>query len=688
MDNESEIKIGIFICDCGSKIADVIDLGALEEGIKDVPSVALVQREMYSCSKRGLRDMKEAIREHGLNRIVVAGCTPRTHEPLFKAALKEAGLNGSLFEMVNIREQCALVHTDDRAGANKKALDLIRMGVAKAGLLKPADKIATRVKPAALVIGGGIAGLTAASAVARGGFAVKLVEKETELGGLVRKLNLLYPRDDSAMEFLEKRIGAVEQHPAIEILTGAEVADIGGSVGDYQITVEQDGRSSKFDVGAIIVAMGAQEFEPDGMFRHDGVKVITQLELEQELRDQGVDAHRVVMVLDSIDTPHYSSVSAATALKNSILLKRTDPKREVSLLFMRLGADLDRRTIREARDAGVRLVKYNGRGKPQVTDEVVEVYDQLRGEELSIPYDLVVLAMPLVPREDAVKVSLMLRTPLDGNGFFLEPNMRLRPQNYVRDGIFVCGSAHYPVDVQESIFQAHRAAAKAVRYLSDGKVDSDTPSAIVLESLCTGCGTCVEACPFLAIAMEEREGTLSISRIDPLLCKRCGNCAVVCSAKAIVMEPYTDRELIAQINAALAAPRDGEPRILGLMCEWSGYAAADLAGAEGLQYPGNLRIIRLGCSARFDLYHILWAFLNGADGILLGACEPGMCHYVGGNQYAEDRVEMLKQMLKGAGFDPRRLRLQWFKPDDARKFVEAVKDFTDEVEYLEPTDLE
>jgi len=671
VDNEAEIKMGVFICDCGNKIADVIDVAELVRSVRDIAGVALAQREMYSCSKKGLGDIKEAIREHGLNRIVVAGCTPRTHEPLFKAALEEAGLNGSLFEMVNIREQCAWVHANDNAGATRKAHDLIRMGVAKAALLGPREKVQIEVIPAALVIGGGIAGLTAALTVAKGGFPVKLVEKESELGGLVGKLHTLYPRDQSAREFVEKRIEAVEEHTAIEIFTGAEVADVSGSIGHYQITIVQDSQSSKFDVGAIIVAIGAQEVKPDVVFRHNGLKVITQLELEQVLRERSVDAHQVVMVLDGVDTPHYSSISATAALKNSILLKRRDRKTEVSLLFRRLGADLDERKIKEAKDLGVHFVKYGGRVEPRVRDEVVEVYDQLRQEELSIPYDLVVLAMPLVPQDDAARLSTMLRIPLDDNGFFLEPNMRLRPRNYVHDGVFVCGSAHYPVDVNESMFQAYRAAAKTLHYLSEGKVGSEGSRAMVMESLCTGCGTCIEACPFRAVAMEEREGTLSVSRIDPLLCKGCGNCVVVCPAKAIVMEPYTDRELIAQVNAALAVPRDGETRILGLLCGWSGYAAADLAGAEGLQYPNNLRIIRLGCSARFDPYHILWAFLNGADGI----------------QYAEERVESLQKMLKEAGFDPRRLRLRWFKPDDAQGFVEAVKGFTDEIEYLGATTL-
>jgi heterodisulfide reductase subunit A len=687
VENESEIKIGVFICDCGTKIADVIDAEELAKGVSEMPNVALVQRELYGCSKRGLRQVKEAITEHGLNRIVVAGCTPRTHEPLFKAALEEVGLNGSLFEMVNIREQCALVHADDEAGATRKAFDLIRMGVAKATLLEAKGRMETRVTPAALVVGGGIAGLTAALAVARGGFPVRLVEKETQLGGLVRQLHTLYPRDESAGEFIEKRIETVREHAAIEMFTGADVTGVSGSVGDYQIAIEQNGQGSEFDVGAIIVAIGAQELEPDRIFRHDGAKVITQLELEQALHEESIRPHQVVMILDGVDKPYYSSVSGATALKNAILLKRGHPETEVSLLFRNLSADLDERKIKEAKDLGVGFVRYDGQRKPRVTDEVVEVYDQLREEELAIPYNLVVLAMPLVPQEDAAKISRMLRIPLDENGFFLEPSIRLRPQNYVPHGIFVCGSAHYPADVNESIFQAYRAAARTLRYLSEGKVGSETAPAMVIESLCTGCGTCVEACPFEAITMREREGNLSVSKIDPLLCKHCGNCTVVCPVKAIVMEPYTDRELIAQIDAALSAPRDGEPRILGLLCEWSGYAAADLAGAEELQYPHNLRIIRLGCSARFDPYHILWAFLNGADGILLGACDPGMCHYVEGNQYAEERVEMLRKMLKETGFDPRRLRLHWFKPDDAEKFAAAVREFTDDIEYLEPTDL-
>ncbi|MGB3906383.1 MAG: hydrogenase iron-sulfur subunit [Anaerolineae bacterium] len=687
MDNESEAKIGIFICDCGSKISEVIDTEKLEKGAADMPGVALAQRELFACSKAGLHDIKEAIAEYGLNRIVVAGCTPRTHERLFKAALEEAGLNGSQFELANIREQCASVHSDDGVQATRKALDLTRMGVAKAALLEPRETVQVEVTPAVLVIGGGIAGLSAALAVAKGGFPVKLVEKEKQLGGQVARLHALYATDEGAREFIAKRIRAVKEHEGVEILTSARVTEVGGSVGDYQITVERDGQTSQFGVGAIVVAIGAQEAKAGGVFGYDGVRVITQLELEQALQEERVDARQVVIIVDGVEEAYYSSASAAAALRNSILLKKGDPGAEVSLLFRDLSSDLSSQKIKEARELGVRFLRHAGREPPQVTDDTVEVFDQLRAERVTIPYDLVVLAMPFVPQDDASSVSRMLRLPLDNYGFFLEPNVRLRPGTYVPDGIYVCGCAHYPADVNESIFQGYRAAARVSRYLSAGRIVSEGLAARVIESLCVGCGTCVESCPFHAIAMMPREGALSVSSIDAPLCKGCGNCTVVCPAKAIVMEPYTDKELVAQINAALADRSDGQPRILGVMCEWSGYAAADLAGAEGRQYPANMRIIRLGCSARFDPHLVLWAFLQGADGVLLGACDPGVCHYVEGNEWAEARVENLRRMLKEAGFDPRRLHLEWFKPDNADAFVEVVKEFTDEIEYLGSTGI-
>jgi heterodisulfide reductase subunit A len=685
--SEKEVNIGVFVCDCGRRIADVLDMDQLEKGIADLPGVALVRRATYGCSRAGLLEIEKAIKEQGINRIVVAGCTPRTHERLFKSALEEAGLSGSNFEMANIREQCASVHASDRAKATRKALDLTRMGVAKAGFLRAEEKVQVDVTPAVLVIGGGIAGLTAALSVAKGGVPVKLVEKEKSLGGQVSSLHTLYPTGNSAQEFIDTKIAAVNEHPGIEVLTGALLTDVASSAGDYQVTAERDGQTMEFSVGTIIVATGAQEADPDAVFGFDGESVVTQLGLERSLAEDNVTAQRVVLILDGAKGAYHSTTSTAAAVKNAILLKQRHSGAEVSLLFSELSSALDRAKIKEARNLGVRFVKYDEHQYPRVTQDAVEVFDELRAEQLNLSYDLLVLALPLVPPDDASALSRMLKLPVDDHGFFLEPSVRLRPGSHVPSGVFVCGSAHYPVDVKESVFQGYRAAARALRYVSTGRMVSEGPPAKVVESLCIGCGTCVESCPFQAISMVSREGTLNLSSIDESLCKGCGNCVVVCPAKAILMEPYTDQELVAQIDAALSTPLDGDPRVLGLMCEWSGYAAADLAGAEGRQYPSQMRIIRMGCSARFDPYMILWAFLRGADGVLLGACDPGMCHYVEGNRWAEARVENLRGLLKEAGFDPRRLRLEWLKPDDAEKFADLVTEFTDEIEYLGPTDI-
>ena len=693
---ETEAKIGVFICDCGIEIASFIDTEALVDRARDLPHVSLAQRGLYNCSREGQKRIKQAIAEQGLNRVVVAGCTPRTHEPLFRAACQEAGLNGSLFEMANIREQCAWVHADEREKATAKALDLIRMAVAKVALSEARDKVEAEVTPAALVVGAGTAGLTAALTLANGGFSVKLVEREQELGGLVRKLHTLYPTMERAEEFISKRIQAVQSNVNIEVLTRGQILDVSGSAGNYHVTVGVRQRSgdlverAAFDVGAIIVATGAQPSHPNGLFRYDGRRVITQLELEGKLEEGSVNAQNVVMIHGAgreEEGPYCSSVYCMTALKNAILLKKMKPESHISILFRDLQpfGELCEDEIVRARQRGINFIHFGPESKPVVKDDVVEVYDLLSGADLSLSYDLVVLSTPLVASDGTHRLASMLRIPLDDQGFFPDVHVRLRPRNYIDPGIYVCGNAHYPADTNESLFQAYSAASKALHYLSAGVVTSEAPVAVVDERLCTGCGTCVETCAFQAIRLEKGEGVLSTAQIVPLLCKGCGNCATACPSKAITLQSSTDRQFLAQIIAALAGPQNGEPRILGLLCQWSGYAAADLAGARHLQYPSSVRLIQGGCSARFDPYHILWAFLNGADGVFLGACEPGECHYVLGNQYAERRIKGLREILTAAGFDARRLQLAWLKPDEPEDFVTAITTFAAEVEKLGPT---
>jgi heterodisulfide reductase subunit A len=686
---ETEAKIGVFICDCGAEIAAFIDTEALVDRVKDLPHVILVQRGWYNCSKEGQKKMKQAITEQSLNRVVVAGCTPRTHEPLFRVVCEEAGLNGSLFEMANIREQCAWVHADERERATAKALDLISMAVAKVALSEARDKVEAEVTPAALVIGAGTAGLTAALTLANGGFPVKLVEREQELGGLMRKLHTLYPTMQRAEEFISEKVKAVQSNPNIEVLTQARILDVNGSASNYHVTVGSNGHKAAFDVGAIIVATGAQPSHPNGLFRYDGRKVITQFELEGKLKAGLVNAQNIVMIHGAErgeERPYCSAVYCMTVLKNAILLKEMNPRARISILFRDLQTfgELCEDEIVRARQRGINFVHFGPESKPAVKDDVVEAHDLLSGTDLSLPYDLVVLSTPLVASDGVGRLAGLLRLPLDDHGFFPDVHVRLRPRNYIDPGIYVCGNAHYPTDTNECLFQAYTAASKALHHLAAGVVTSEATVAVVDERLCTGCGTCVETCAFQAISLKRGEGVLSTAQIAPLLCKGCGNCVTACPSKAIALQSSTDRQFLAQISAALAGPRNGEPRVLGLLCQWSGYAAADLAGARHLQYPSSIRLIQGGCSARFDPHHILWAFLNGADGVFLGACEPGECHYVLGNQYAESRISGLRTMLTAAGFDARRLQLAWLKPDEPEEFVTAITDFTATIEKLGP----
>jgi heterodisulfide reductase subunit A len=689
----TDVRLGVFICDCGDQIASILGMDSLERGVRDLPGVTIARRLGYSCSPDGLAAIRSAIAEEVLNRVLVAGCTPRTLEPRFRVACEEAGLDDGLFELVDIREGCAWVHRDEPQLATLKALDLIRMGVARLALRQTRRPVSAEVTPAALVIGGGVTGMTAALTLANAGQPVKLVEREAALGGMLCDVHTLYPDGCNAAEFVARKVETVVHHPRIEILLETQVTGISGMVGRYTVSV--NGASQRFDVGAIIVATGAHALQPWGQFRYDGKRVVTQLEFECELRGTApnIPSPNVVMILCAGQrneaVPYCSGVCCLGALKQALEVKAAYPQANVTILFRDLyllGEDIYEEKLIEARRAGVEFIRYTPSSPPKVTGEAVKVHDELAGTDRRLPYDRVVLATPLVPQPDASVVAHMLGIAQDENGFFPEVRHRLRPQNYAERGVYVCGAAHYPADWTEAEFQATSAAFKALRHLRAGQVTSHAPAAVVDENLCTGCGNCVEPCPFAAISMHKREGELDLSQIDPLLCTGCGNCVVVCPVKAISQPLDSDAQVLAQIDAALAtASQNGRPRILVFGCEWSSHAAAELAGASKLSYPAESRLIRVRCSARFDPTHVLWAFFSGADGVFLGACPPGDCHYVNGNRHAQERFNMLRGLLAESGFDPRRLRLEWITPDDPHDFVDKITDFTNLMRALGPS---
>jgi len=557
-----QARVGVFICHCGNNIAGFLDVPELTRYVRTLPHVAFAQENMYTCADAGRAEIVKGITEHDLNRVVVASCTPRTHEPLFRSTCQQAGLNPYLFEFVNIRDQCSWVHMQERELATKKAKDLLRMGVARAVLLEPEESIEVEVVPAALVIGAGVAGLTVALSLANRGFEVKLVEREAETGGLLRGVNRLYPTGDDARAFIEAKVEAAQRHPNIEVFTGAEVSDVSGFVGNYEVVVGQgapvqDGRPGRelgFAVGVIIVATGAKEFKPVGIYGYDGERVITQGELEKLLA-KGMSSIRSMVMIQCVGAridarPYCSRICCMTAVKNALLIKEDDPRAQVYVLYrdmLTLGTEYES-LYREARGQGVTFIQYSPQSPPTVNGGQVVVYDELLGQALSIPCDLVVLSTPLVGQADAANLAQLLKVPVGEHGFFLEAHVKLRPLDFATDGIFLCGSAHWPSDIGESVAQAYGAAARASILLSRGRVEVEPIVSVVDEAKCIGCGLCETVCTYKAIVLRDT-GAGRKAQTIAASCKGCGVCAAGCPDSAISMQHFTDEQLFAQIDA-------------------------------------------------------------------------------------------------------------------------------------------
>jgi len=550
----NEIRVGVFICHCGTNIGGFLDVPELVKYASSLPHVVFSQDNQYTCSEAGLTEIKKAIVEKNLNRVVVASCTPRTHEPLFRATCKEAGLNPYLFQFVNIRDQCSWVHMQDRERATEKAKVLIKMGVAKAVLLEPLEETEVEVAPYALVIGGGIAGMTSALSLANRGFEVKLIEKEDRLGGILNRLYTLYPTHEEASSLVQRKIREVERNPKIEVLTSSEVKDVEGFVGNYEVTVRQEGKDRIFKVGVIIVATGAGVLKPVGMYGYDGKTVITQMELEERLKKGEVDAKGVVMIQcvgsRNEERVYCSKVCCPTALKNAMLIKERNPDAQVFVLYRDIMTQGTRYEdyYRKAREMGILFIKYSPEKKPVLENGSVRVYDEFLGEELIIPYDLVVLSTPMVAHEDSRDLAQKLKVPVDENGFFLEAHVKLRPVDFATDGIYICGCAHWPADVGESVSQAYGAASRASIPMSVGRVKTEPLIPVIDEEECTGCSLCELTCPFNAIRVEETEKGRK-ARVIAASCKGCGACGAGCPQKAITMRHFTDEQLLAQVVA-------------------------------------------------------------------------------------------------------------------------------------------
>ena len=539
----SEPRVGVFICDCGEKISSILDVDKLVETTSAREDVAFADRAPFWCSSSGLDKLEETIKEERLDRVIVAGCSARTHRNMFRESTGKAGLSPELLGFVNIREGCAWPHRAEPEAANTRAHDQIGMEVAHAAALTPRTPVEAQINQAALVIGGGISGMTAAIELADGGVPVTLIERTGSLGATAT---------EGADELAEGLRAAVEAHAEIQVRAMSRIGAVTGSVGAYRVSLD-----SSNGAGAEKLAAG--------------------------------------------------------------------------------------------------------------------------------PFGAVVVATG-APDEETGWLAEMLRLAQDTDGYLTELRVRLRPERYLERGVYVCGNAHRPCDPGMAQFQAFSAASRALRHLARGGMTLTGPGAQIADDKCTGCNDCARACPFFAITMLERQvesvgygpdGAVSLASVDPLMCTGCGNCVSICPVSAATLSGWSDTQLEAQMDVAINGNQ--EPRIVVFGCEWSGHAAAELAGAEMREYPADIRMVRLDCTGRLHSGLILDAFEKGAAGVLVLGCAPKLCHYERGNERAAAACQQAEEITGLMGVDPSRLRLAWAPPDDGAALAELITEFAEGV---------
>lgn len=557
-----EPRVGVFVCRCGTNIARVVDVALVTSYARDLPHVAYAEENLFTCSVDTTRRMADIIRKEKLNRIVVASCSPRTHETLFQNVLRETGINHYLLEMANIRDQCSWVHMDYPEEATAKAKDLVRMAVAKAVQGRPLPEVELKVLPRALVIGGGLAGMTASLRLAEQGFDVDLIEKMGRLGGNLNHLASTLEGEE-IVPYLASLIKEVQRHPLIHIHLDSELVDIRGAVGNFQTTIGCHGNATttlQINHGVTIIATGAEEYKPDEYCYGYTSHVITQQELEEQfINDPAVigrmNSFAMIQCVGSRDERrrYCSRVCCAQAVKNALRIKKLNPAASVAIFYRDMRTyGLKEDYYRLAREMGVLFIHYEPEAKPELlVDENglhLRALDPILHTEISLNPELVVLSTGVVPAESRV-LSSLIKVPVDPNGFFLEAHIKLRPVDFATDGIFLCGLAHSPKTIDETIVQASAAAARAASVLSRGTFIAPGTVAYVDRSACSGCKRCLGVCPYGAITFD----SMKVAVIEPSRCKGCGNCAANCPSGACQIAGFEDKQIMAQLESLLTA---------------------------------------------------------------------------------------------------------------------------------------
>ena len=562
--SREEPKIGVFVCHCGANIGSVVNVPSTVEYALTLPNVVYAQEQLFSCATNSAKEITELAREKGLNRVVIGACSPRTLEPLFRDTLREAGLNQYYCDMANIREHCSWVHSKQKEEATDKAWDIIRMSVARARFLEPLQEFDLPVNKRALVVGGGIAGMTSALSIANQGHEVHLVEKDTTLGGMARRLHTTLEGMD-VQTYLKDVIRAVYNNPLIHVSHDATIKKVDGYVGNFITTVESEGQVKTIKHGASIIAIGADVYQPTEYLYGENDKVFTHLELGEQIaqgQETVIGAKSLVMIqcvgCRNEDRNYCSRVCCSHAVKNALKLKDINPEMDIYILFR------DMRTYgfredyyREASEKEVRFIRYTPEDTPQV--EAVEeggrsilrvtVPDPILGQRLELDADVLSLAAAVIPSASTKEVAGLFKVTLSPDAFFKEAHVKLKPVEFAADGVFLCGTTHYPKHIQESISQAYGAAGRVLTLLSKDTVIASGSVCEVKENDCVSCGACITACTYDAIEfIDTPKGKKAW--VNPILCKGDGVCNAKCPTNAIILKHFTDEELLSQIDAA------------------------------------------------------------------------------------------------------------------------------------------
>ena len=563
--SKEEPRIGVFVCHCGANIGRIVNVPETVEYCKTLPNVVHAQEQLFSCATNSAKEITDMTREMGLNRVIVAACSPRTLEPLFRDTVREAGINQYYYEMANIREHNSWVHSKEKEEATEKAHDIIRMSAARACHLEPLQEFDLPVNKAALVVGGGIAGMNCALSIANQGHEVHLVEKNTELGGIARKIHSTLDGLD-VQEYLRDLMAKVYQHRLIHVYHDATITDAKGYVGNFVTAVKSETGFTEIKHGAAVLAIGADLYTPSEYLYGEDDRVMTHLELEERITkgdEKIINAKSLVMIqcvgCRNEERNYCSRLCCSQSVKNALNLKEINPQMDIYILFRDMRTyGFNEDYYREASNKDIKFIRYEPEDKPLVeageSDEgrpvlKVTATDYILGKKLELDADIIALAAAVIPSAATKEVAGLFKVTLNPDGFFKEAHVKLRPVEFATDGVYLCGLAHYPKFIQETINQAYGAAGRALTLLSRDVVVASGSVCAVDEDKCVSCGACITVCNYGAIEFVETPRGRK-ARVNPVLCKGDGLCNTVCATSAIVLKHYTDEELLSEIDAA------------------------------------------------------------------------------------------------------------------------------------------